>query len=182
MNEHVCPWWLAYSFDNPLRSLLHNPKKLFTEFVQPGITVMDIGCGMGHFTLGLARIVGENGMVHAVDLQQKMLDQVMKRAKQRGLAARIRTHLADGRSLEFNVKPDLILNFWMLHEVPDQSLFIQQIYDVLKPDGYYFLVEPKIHTSQQHIEKMIELVLKIGFVEVIRPRVAISRAAVFRKP
>jgi ubiquinone/menaquinone biosynthesis C-methylase UbiE len=54
---HVCPWWLAYSFDNPLRRIFHKPEKIFASMVRPGMTVADIGCGMGYFSLGLARIV-----------------------------------------------------------------------------------------------------------------------------
>ena len=57
--HHVCPWWLAYTFDNPLRRLIHKPEKIFDGLVQPGMTVMDVGCGMGYVTLGLAEIVGE---------------------------------------------------------------------------------------------------------------------------
>jgi hypothetical protein len=35
-NIHVCPWWLAYTFDNPLRRLLHNPEKLLAGLVEEG--------------------------------------------------------------------------------------------------------------------------------------------------
>jgi ubiquinone/menaquinone biosynthesis C-methylase UbiE len=81
-DHHVCPWWLAYTFDNRLRRLIHNPQKILSGYVQEGMTVMDIGCGMGYFTLGLAELVGDAGQVLAVDLQQQMLDIMMKRATQ----------------------------------------------------------------------------------------------------
>jgi 2-polyprenyl-3-methyl-5-hydroxy-6-metoxy-1,4-benzoquinol methylase len=67
--DHVCPWWFAYTFDNPLRRLIHPPVRIFEGLVQEGQTAVDIGCGMGYFTLGLARMVGQNGQVIAVDLQ-----------------------------------------------------------------------------------------------------------------
>ena len=78
--HHICPWWLAYTFDNPLRHLLHRPAKIFAGLVQPGMTVADIGCGMGYFTLALAEIVGDAGKVIAVDVQHQMLDIMQRRA------------------------------------------------------------------------------------------------------
>ena len=41
MDEHVCPWWGGYFIDNPLRRLLHNPKKILGPYVKPGMTVME---------------------------------------------------------------------------------------------------------------------------------------------
>ena len=40
---HVCPWWGGYFIDNPLRRLFHNPEKIVGPYVQPGMTVMDVG-------------------------------------------------------------------------------------------------------------------------------------------
>ena len=68
MNDRVCPWWLCYSFDNPLRHLIHDPERLLEPYVKTGMTAVDIGCGMGYFTLGLAKLVGPGGTVIAVDL------------------------------------------------------------------------------------------------------------------
>ena len=79
--HHVCTWWIAYTFDNPLRKLFHNPGKIFSDYVKEGMTVMDVGCGMGYFSIGMAKLVGANGKVIAVDLQQKMLDVLRRRAE-----------------------------------------------------------------------------------------------------
>jgi 2-polyprenyl-3-methyl-5-hydroxy-6-metoxy-1,4-benzoquinol methylase len=58
--SHVCPWWGGYFIDNPLRRLLHNPEKIVGPYVQPGMTVMDVGCGMGIFSIA---ITGGDGPV-----------------------------------------------------------------------------------------------------------------------
>ena len=50
------------------------------------------GCGMGLFTIALAKLVGEQGRVIAADLQPQMLDVVLRRARRAGVADRIRTH------------------------------------------------------------------------------------------
>ena len=83
-NHHVCPWWMAYTFDNPVRKLFHNPQKIFDAYIRVGMTVMDVGCGMGYFSRGMAKLVGTSEKVIAVDLQQKMLDIMLKRARGRG--------------------------------------------------------------------------------------------------
>ena len=38
-----------------------------------GMTVLDVGCGMGFFSIGLAKLVGDKGCVIAADVQPKML-------------------------------------------------------------------------------------------------------------
>ena len=53
---HICPWWLTYTFDNPLRRLIHNPRKMLSGLVRPGMTAADLGCGMGYFTAALAEL------------------------------------------------------------------------------------------------------------------------------
>jgi len=53
--DRVCPWWLAYTFDNPFRRLFQNPDRILGNDAKPGHTVLDIGCGLGYFTLAMAR-------------------------------------------------------------------------------------------------------------------------------
>ena len=85
----TCPWWLLFTFDNPLRKLIHDPIKILSPFVESGDTVLDVGCGMGYFSLGLAELVGEKGKVIAADLQPQMLAGLSKRAASAGLDERI---------------------------------------------------------------------------------------------
>ena len=53
----VCPWQLAPLIDNCLRPLVHNPQKIFAPYVSRGMTVLDVGCGAGFVSLGLAELV-----------------------------------------------------------------------------------------------------------------------------
>ena len=78
---HVCPWWLAYTFDNPLRKIFHKPQKMLDPYVKAGMKVMDIGCGMGFFSIGMAKLVGDKGKIFSVDLQPKMLEVTEKAAE-----------------------------------------------------------------------------------------------------
>ena len=105
-NHHVCTWWIAYTFDNPLRKLFHNPAKIFRDHIKEGMTVVDVGCGMGYFSIGMAKLVGANGKVIAVDLQQKMLDVMQRRARRSGVADRIIAHRCGSNSLGLRESAD----------------------------------------------------------------------------
>ena len=140
-SEYVCPWWFAYTFDNRLRRLVHPPGKVLGPYVTEGMTAIDIGSGMGHFSIGLARLVGERGRVVAVDLQQEMLDILARRAKKAGLVERIERHRCAADALGVSVDADLVLTFWMAHEVRDRERFMGEIHGLLRDGGVYFLAE-----------------------------------------
>jgi ubiquinone/menaquinone biosynthesis C-methylase UbiE len=82
------------------------------------MTAMDIGCGMGFCSIAMARMVGNEGKVISVDLQQKMLDVLLKRARKAGVAERIETHRCEADSLGVDTAVDFVLAFMMVHEVP----------------------------------------------------------------
>lgn len=180
--DHVCPWWLAYSFDNPLRRLLHPPEKLFAGLVGPGETAVDVGCGMGHFTLGLARMVGPEGKVIAVDLQPQMLERVRRRAERAGLAERIRLHHAGKTSMELSVRADFVVASWMVHEVPERAAFLREVAALMKPGARFFVAEPRLHVPAEDVERTVKLAEEAGLGVSHRPHVAFSRAVVFAKP
>ena len=180
----VCPWYLCYFFDNPLRRMCHRPEKMLGDYVSEGMTVLDLGCGMGYFSMGLARLVGPTGRVIAVDLQQKMLDGVTRRAERAGLSKRIETRLAGPDDLglgDLAGQADFALAFWMVHEVPDQVLFFSQIQGALKADGRLLAVEPLMHVSERGFQELTRLAGQAGMnpskpVRAIR----LSRSRIFR--
>ncbi len=180
--EHICPWWLAYTFDNPLRRLLHPPEKLFAGLVHPGETALDIGCGMGHFTLGLARMVGPTGKVIAVDLQQQMLERVRRRAARAGLSDRIRLHRAGERSLELDARADFVVASWMIHEVPDRAAFLHEVAGLMQPGARFDVMEPRGHVTEEELAQTVELTVGAGLRVESRPRVSLSRAVILAKP
>ncbi|NTW59852.1 MAG: methyltransferase domain-containing protein, partial [Nitrospirae bacterium] len=95
LDGHVCPWWLAWTFDNPLRKWFQDPERILGSLVREGMTVADIGCGMGYFSVAMARMVGPAGRVLSVDLQEKMLKYLEKRAVRAGVQDRITTTLGE---------------------------------------------------------------------------------------
>lgn len=177
----TCPWWLIFTFDNPLRKLVHDPVKILSPFVKAGDTVLDVGCGMGYFSLGLAKLVGANGKVIAADLQPEMLAGLSKRAKRAGLESRIQPQLCSPDKIGVSESVDFALAFWMVHEVRQCEGFLREIFSLLKPDGKLLVVEPVIHVLGRDFEQTIALSQKIGFKLGDKPRVAASRAILLVK-
>ena len=181
MTKHVCPWWLAYTFDNPLRRIFHKPEEIFSPYLSKGMTAIDLGCGMGYFSIGMAKIVGETGKVISVDLQQKMLDTLIKRARKAGVANRITTFLCDENNIGIHEKVDFALVFWMAHETPDAFNFLQQIHAILKKSGTLLLAEPKGHVTFSEFKKTVSIAQELGFKLVGSPGISLSHAAVLER-
>jgi ubiquinone/menaquinone biosynthesis C-methylase UbiE len=179
--DHLCTWWIAYTFDNPLRKIFHNPDKIFKGYIKKGMTVLDIGCGMGYFSIAMAKMTGTKGRVIAVDVQEKMLKVMSKRAAGKGVLKIITPNLASGNDLKLKTKADFALSFWMIHEVPDKKRFLKQVYNALKSKGRYLIVEPKLHTGEKYFKGLEDLCKSAGFKLLGKPSVALSRALLLTK-
>jgi ubiquinone/menaquinone biosynthesis C-methylase UbiE len=181
MAAHVCPWWMGYFIDTPLRRLIHNPVKILRPYVKPGITVIDVGCGMGIFSIAMARLVGDEGRVIAVDLQPKMLDVMLRRARRAGVAHRITPHRCAADRLGLEIPADFMLAFAMVHEVPDTKNFFRQVYACLKPEGQFLVAEPRLHVRPAAFQKMLILAQELGLSIAEHPQISRSRSVVFVK-
>jgi ubiquinone/menaquinone biosynthesis C-methylase UbiE len=177
----VCPWQLAPLIDNRLRPLVHNPQKIFVPYVTNGMTVLDVGCGAGFASIGIARLVGKEGLVIAADLQPKMLQMVRERSIREGLADRIRIHLCSPNHIGLREELDFAVAFFMVHEVPDIQAFLKEMYVLLKPGGRFFITEPKIHVGLLVFQQIIQKAQDIGFEIAERPSVIFGRAALLAK-
>lgn len=180
-DNHVCPWWLAYTFDNPLRRLIHNPRKILSGYVKKGMTVMDIGCGMGYFTLALAEIVGDTGKVIGVDLQQQMLDIMLERAEKKGLAHHIIPHRSSPSAIGITTPLDFVLAFWMIHEVPDPAVFFKETAAILKPSAKLLYAEPVFHVSKKTYKETLAVADDAGLNFCKPLAIGFSRAALLGK-
>lgn len=179
--QRVCPWWLAYTFDHGLRRLIHKPEVILAGLVLPGQTVLDIGCGMGFFSLAMARMVGEKGRVICVDLQKKMLDALERRAERAGLRSRMRLCQCRADQIGISEQGDFALSFWMVHEVPDKKAFFAEVLSLLKPGARYLLVEPRIHVAAPALGQTVEAACACGMKPCAELRVRLSRSVLFEK-
>ncbi len=179
----ICPVWLASVLGSPLRRLLHKPEVMLAGLLKAGQTALDLGCGPGYFTLGMARLVGESGKVIAVDLQPEMLARVRASAIRAGLLGRIELHQSsyDSIGLPETGKIDFAMSFWMVHEVGDQMAFLKQVADLLHPGGQFLLVEPVFHVGEASFQKTVAAVQQVGLRPVAEPKIRISRAVLFQR-
>lgn len=180
-NQHTCPWQICFTFDNPLRRLVQNPEKILRKYVKPLDTVMDIGCGMGYFTIALCRLVGDKGNVLAVDLQSEMLEGVKKRAVENGVSSQLKLHKCSAEKIGITDKFDFILTFWMAHEVKNLESFFSEIASLLKPKGKILIAEPLLHVTAEKFNNEISLLRKNGFEVLENPKIFFSRAALLQK-
>jgi ubiquinone/menaquinone biosynthesis C-methylase UbiE len=172
---YVCPVELASSLSNPLRRLIHNPRKILGSYINKGMTVIDLGCGPGYFTTWLARMVGEEGMVIAADLQQGMLEKVIEKIRGTDLEQRIKIHKCQDDKIGVSEKVDFVLAFWMVHEVPDQQKMFEELRSILNQGGRILVIEPKFHVTKESFKKMITLIESAGFEIIESPKVSLSR-------
>lgn len=182
LGPHTCPWWLGYTFDNPLRRRIHNPATILGHLVHPGDTVVDIGCGLGFFTLALAEMVGAQGTVIAVDLQRQMLERTRRRAERRGLAGRVRFHECVADRLGVAGPVDFVLAFWMVHEVRHPAAFLAEVRAMLRPAGHILIAEPRGHVPAVRFARTVERAREAGFALGASPWVRFSRAVLCTAP
>jgi ubiquinone/menaquinone biosynthesis C-methylase UbiE len=161
---HTCPWWFAYTFDNALRGLVHRPTEILGGLVQRGDTVVDVGSGLGFFTLAMAEMVGPEGKVISVDVQEQMLVRSRRRAERRGLADRIEFRHATHNGMGLSAAADFVLAFWMVHEVRDRMGFLAEVRSILRPTGHFLIAEPKGHVSPMLFARITDVARDAGFL------------------
>ncbi|MEX0824655.1 MAG: class I SAM-dependent methyltransferase [Pirellulaceae bacterium] len=136
--SHLGAGWLIR--DN--RDEEERPDKSLEQIgLEPGMTVCDMGCGNGYWTLLMSREVGETGRVLAVDIQPEMLTKLRRRAARAGVE---------------NVKPilgtiddpnlpagelDLVMMVDVYHEFSHPESMLWSIRRSLKPEGVIALLE-----------------------------------------
>ena len=146
-------------------------------YVKKGMHVMDVGCGMGFFSIAMAKMIGDGGRVFSVDLQAKMLETTAKRARRAGVDHLIELHQCTPDNLCIDEEVDFILTFYMVHEVNDQSDFFRQLRSCLRRGGRILIAEPRFHVSRADFQKTIEIARSCGLQVCEQPSIRFSRTA-----
>ena len=180
-NNRVCPIEKAGSLDNKFRRWLQNPQKILRPYIEKGMTVLDIGCGPGFFSIDMAQLVGKSGQVIASDLQEGMLQKLRVKIQGTELEERFTLHKCKENKIGVSKNIDFVLVFYMLHEVANQEEFLNEIRSILKPNGQVLIVEPLFHVSKPAFEEIIRKARNAGFTIVERPKVFFSKTAVLKK-
>ena len=132
--------------------------------IKAGQTVLDFGCGSGVYTIPLARVVGEQGKVYALDKDRHALDSLMQKAGASGLTNIKRLDTSGGTRIALaNDSVDVVFLFDVFHyyyfsSVPERQDLLSEISRLLKPGGC-LSVYPKHMETEARAE-----IEKYGFV------------------
>ena len=137
-------WWYGDSAPYPYaqRKVLDLPLPFLTNRrldallgARPGERVLEIGPGTGLQALHVAGLLGDQGRLDIVDIQDQMLDHEMSRAKRAGIAS-IAPAKADAGHLPFSGATfDAAYLVTVLGEIPDPAAAVRELRRVLKPTG-----------------------------------------------
>jgi SAM-dependent methyltransferase len=180
-NQHVCPWYICFTFDNWFRRLFQKPELIVKDIVHRSDTVLDIGPGQGFFTIPLAHIVGNNGKVIAIDVQAKMLERLGNRVKKEKLEKIVECRLVNNTEWGYSNSIDFAIAFWMVHEVPEKQKFFTAIFKSLKKGGRFLIAEPILHVSRKSFEESVVMCEKVGFSRIYFGKIAFSKTVLFEK-
>lgn len=179
--DKVCPVELAGGLDNWGRKLFQNPRQILKQYINGEMTVLDLGCGPGYFSIAMAQMLSGSGKVISADLQEGMLDKVKAKIKGTSLESRILCFKCEKDKIGVTEKVDFILLFYMVHEVPDQDRLFKELSSILKPGGKILIVEPPVHVSKKTFEDMLDKVKDIGFRIIDKPKIFFGRSVVLTK-
>jgi ubiquinone/menaquinone biosynthesis C-methylase UbiE len=179
--NRVCPVELANSLDSKIRRWLQNPRKILSPYIKEGMTVLDIGCGPGFFSIEIAKMVGKNGRVISADLQEGMLKILSDKISGTELEQIIRLVKCNKDTINVSEKVDFILTFYMVHEVPDKESFFKELKNLLNKRGQFLIVEPKLfHVSKKDFELTIKIAENNGFKAYQGPKLPFSWSAILK--
>jgi SAM-dependent methyltransferase len=165
--ELPCPSWLGWmvELDNPFTRV--NRAQFIVDHLglEPGMRVLDAGCGPGRVTVPLARAVGPEGDVVALDVQEGMLARAREKVEEAGLG-NVRTLQAElgGGDLPANAFDRAVL-VSVLGEIPDQSAALEELYGALKPGGVLSITEVIFDPHFQRRESVVRVAEAAGFRE-----------------
>jgi ubiquinone/menaquinone biosynthesis C-methylase UbiE len=142
--------------------------------------VLDLGCGPGFFTIDIAEMVGKSGRVIAADLQEGMLHKLRNKIQGTELEERITLHKSDGSKINLSEKVDFVLCFYVVHELPNQKEFFQELKSILKPEGQALIVEPPFRVSKRAFEETIRRARDAGFALAEGPKIFLSKTVILR--
>ncbi len=129
------------AFLDPFVHILDPAEKRVGPYVKKGSVVADLGCGWGHSSFVLADFVGPEGRVYSVDLAEKCIRAIQRRAEKRGYR-NVEAHLSTAAQVSFI--PDgsvdfVFANGLLCSMAVDRPLAVSEVIRILKPTGRAYL-------------------------------------------
>lgn len=162
-----CPSWLGWmvEMDNPFTKTNRASVIIGLLGLQPGMKVLDAGCGPGRLAIPAAQAIGLQGELTALDLQAEMLARVQEKARTAGLSniRLMQSGLGEGKFEKAYY--DRVLLVTVLGEIPEQAAAVKEIYEALKPGGILSVTEVIFDPHFQSRQSVMRVAGKAGFRE-----------------
>ena len=157
-----CPTSLIWLLDNPFTTRYH-AFILSRLDLAPDLSVLDAGCGPALLTISIARAVGPQGSVVALDVQEGMIQRARAAAAQAGMSniTFLVAGLGQGRLPTASFDRALLVT--VLGEIPDRPAALREIYSSLKPGAFLSITEVLPDPDYQPRPKVKSLALQAGF-------------------
>lgn len=162
-----CPAWLRWfvELDNPFTKTNRASVIIDHLELQPGMKVLDVGCGPGRLTIPLAQEIGPQGRVTAMDIQPGMLRRAQEKAGAANLTNIQFLKAGVGQNKLEPMQYDRALLVTVLGEIPDRETALREIFDTLKPGGILSVTEVIFDPHFQPRSTVCPLAAAIGFRE-----------------
>jgi len=136
--------------------------------VRKGQLVLDFGCGVGHYTIPAAKVVGKEGKVYAVDKDREALDKLTEMAESKGLKNILIIKTSGDLKIDLKDRSiDVVLLYDVLHymKAQERKEIYGEVYRILKNDGLLF-VYPKHHKCDESLWNLADMKLEDVIKEI----------------
>lgn len=144
-NEHVQTGMSRYERreeQDRVREYWQMPNRVLDEIgVEPGLTIADVGCGIGYFSLRLAKKVGKSGIVYASDIDSGALTFLKEKTERQNIT---NLKIIQGKE-DDPLLPDSSINIVLIvntvHLIDQPSEYLSNLKSCLQPDGNVVIVQ-----------------------------------------
>lgn len=147
--------------DNELWLTKYSQKVLTEVGIKKSQTVLDFGCRIGNYTIPVAKIVGHDGYVYALDKNKKSLNELMQKSKSHGLKNIKKIDTTEETKISLpDESVDVVLLYDVIHLVKNRKKLFDEVYRIAKKNALVSVL-PKhfrsdMHTNLEGVKKEIE--------------------------
>ncbi len=123
-------WW---------ETLWSDPQQTLTTLgLKPGLSVLDLGCGYGHFTISAARLVAPAPVV-GIEIDRHILEEARHNSFPLTNCSWLNEDFLDLKKILTN-KFDFVIMYSTFHGIPNPIKLVQDITTLLKPRGFFSVI------------------------------------------